>query len=323
MTDKIVILDPMTPERLARFRTYVPDAFDLETADGRDEDAQIAAITRADYAITGDVPVSEAMMRAGAEARLKAVHKWGVGYDNIAVGTAQQLGIRVLRTTGSNSLAVAETTLALMLALQRCVIPGHAGVLDGKWLKGELGPQIVTLSGKTVGLIGLGYIGKAVVRLLTEFDCRILYTKPTPLGPDEESELGVTCSDLPSLLAAADIVSLHCMLTPKTAGLIDRAALDSMKDGAVLINTARGGIVVEDDLADALECGKLRGAALDVFAKEPIAANHRLIGAPGVIHTPHIASQSADNYARTVSRMVQNIQQLANGGDVPEADIIA
>ncbi len=322
MPDNIVILDPLTPDRLARVAALVPDRFTLEAAASREPADQLAAIARATFAITGDLPVTAEMMVEGARAGLKAVHKWGVGYDNIDTDKAQDVGIRILRTTGSNAVPVAETAVALMLALQRSIVAGHTDMLAGKWSKWEVGPRTFMLSGKTVGLIGLGHIGKNVARMLQGFGCRLLYAKPDPLSDDEAEALGVTHAPLETLLASSDIVSLHCTLTPETSSLIDAARLQAMKDGALLINTARGGIVDEDSVADAVENGKLRGAAFDVFEIEPAPSDHRLIGLPGVIVTPHIASQAVDNFARTVTRMIDNLSMLADGGQPPEGDVV-
>lgn len=322
MPHTIVVLDPLTDVRLTRMRAFLPDGFVLTTAASREEGDQLAAMREAEFAISGDIAVTDAMMREGAAHAMKAVHKWGVGIDNIAHATAAEVGIRVLRTTGSNARAVAETTVALMLALQRNVVPGNDTMRRGEWAKGTIGPRTFLLTGKTVGLIGLGYIGKNVARMLKGFDCRVLYTKPTKLADDEEAELGVTHVPLATLIAESDVVSLHCALTPDTANLIDAAAFAAMKDGVVLVNTARGGIVDEAALGAALDAGKVRGAALDVFEVEPTPPGYPLIGRDDVIATPHIASQAADTFGTTVSRMFENLRFIAAGEEPPALDIV-
>ncbi|MEO1105343.1 MAG: NAD(P)-dependent oxidoreductase, partial [Pseudomonadota bacterium] len=239
--ETIVVLDPVAPERLDRMRPFLPPGFDLASTASRSPADQMAGALSADYIITGDVAVTDAMMREGGKGRLKGVHKWGVGYDNIDLDAARQAGVRVMRTTGSNAAAVAETALAMILALNRALLPGHEGIAHGKWLKGELGPSIFLLSGKTVGLVGLGFIGKTLARLLSGFGCRILYTKPAAL-PDHEAEpLGVTHVDLQTLLTQSDVISLHCVLNAQTANLIGADEFAAMKDGVLFINTARGG----------------------------------------------------------------------------------
>lgn len=322
MTDTVVVLDPLTPERLARFASHFPDPFDVRAAASRDRADQMEAIKGAKFLITADMPVDPELMRAGRADSLIAVHKWGVGYDNIAIDAAQDLGVKVLRTTGSNALPVAETAVALMLAMQRGVVAGHVGMQAGEWGKWTVGPGCLTLSGKTVGLIGLGYIGKQTARLLRGFRCRLLYSKPNALDPAEERELGVARAPVDQLIAESDVISLHCALTPETANLINTESIATMKDGAVLVNTARGGIASEAAVAEALHAGKLRGAAFDVFDVEPTEPDNPLLHAPNAIVTPHIASQAADNYSKTVNRMMTNLSTLARGEEPPALDVV-
>ena len=242
MTETIVVLDAITEGIADRLRALLPEGFELTHGTALGEDHLMEIIAEADYAISGQVPVSGAVLRAAR--RLKLLHKWGVGVDNLDVETARELGIRVARTTGSNSTAVAEFTIGLMICALRHIPHGHLGLQQGEW-RNWRGQSPFLLSGKTVGLVGFGAIGKAVARLLSGFGCTVLYTKPSRLHRDEEERLGVGYAELPDLLARSDVVSLHCPLTPATAGLIDRAALASMKPTAVLINVARGGVVAE------------------------------------------------------------------------------
>ncbi|MEM9431218.1 MAG: 2-hydroxyacid dehydrogenase [Pseudomonadota bacterium] len=322
MTDRVVVLDPLTPDRLARFASHFPDPFVVRAAESRDRGDQVAALKGAAYLITADMPVDTELMQAGRADSLVAVHKWGVGYDNIAIDAARDLGVKVLRTTGSNALPVAETALALMLALQRGVVAGHVGMQNGEWGKWTVGPGCMTLSRKTVGLVGLGYIGKQTARLLRGFDCRVLYAKPNALTPEEERALGVERAPVERLIAEADVLSLHCALTPETANLINDDTIATMKDGAILVNTARGGIASEAAVARALSAGKLRGAAFDVFDVEPTTPDNPLLHAPNAIVTPHIASQAADNYSKTVNRMVANLSALSRGEEAPALDTV-
>lgn len=316
---KLVMLDPATPERLDRLRPFLPEGWEIGTAASRAPEDQVAALEGAQYAITGDVPFTAEM---AAVPGFRAVHKWGVGYDNIDLDAARARGVRVLRTTGSNAVAVAETTLGLILAVNRNIVRGHVGILDGKWRKGELAPTSRTLSGMTVGIIGLGYIGKALARLLQGFGCTVLYNKRSPLASAEEAELAVRFADLPELLATSDIVTLNCELNDSTRNLIDGAALATMKPDAVLVNAARGGVMVEADLAEAIREGRLRGAGIDVFAIEPITPDNPLIGLDRVILTPHVGAISADSFAPTVTRMMANLKAIEDGETPRETDIL-
>jgi phosphoglycerate dehydrogenase-like enzyme len=317
---RVVILDPVAPDRLERFADYLPAGWSVGTSRSRAPDDQLASLHGASFAITGDVPVTAVMM---ASPGLRAVHKWGVGYDNIDLDAARAHGVRVLRTTGSNAVAVAETTLGLILSVTRNLVRGHVGIADGRWRKGELSPTSMTLSGKTVGIVGFGHIGQALARLLKGFGCTILYSKRTPLAPEAEAALGARFAPLDDLLAGSDVVSLNCEFNDTTRDLIDRNRLARMKRGAVLVNAARGGVLVEADLAEAIRSGHLGGAAVDVFAIEPIGPDNPLIGLDTVVLTPHVGAISADGYAPSVTRMIANLKAVAEGRPPREGDLLA
>lgn len=315
----VVLLDPSDADRLDRMRELLPAGWTLGNARSRDAADQIAALAGADFAITGDVPVTPAMM---AVPGLRAVHKWGVGYDGIDLDAARANGVRVLRTTGSNAVAVAETTLGLILSINRNITPGHVAIHRGDWPKGVLGATSMRLSGRTVGIVGMGYIGTALARLLRGFDCRILYTKRSPLTPAEEAGIGATFAPLDDLLAQSDVVTLNCDLNDSTRNLIDARRLALMRPDAILVNAARGGVMVEADLASAIRAGRLRGAAVDVFAQEPISPDNPLIGLDRVVLTPHIAAISIDGFAPTVQRMFANFAAIAAGQQPPSLDVL-
>ena len=319
MTEKIVVLDAIGPSVAERLRALLPEGFELThgTALGDDHLAEI--IAEADYAISGQVAVGGAVLRAAK--RLKLLHKWGVGVDNLDIETARELGIKVARTTGSNAVAVAEFTIGLMICALRHIPHGHLGLQQGRWQSWRARSPFL-LSGKTVGLVGFGAIGKAVARRLSGFGCSVVYTKPHRLGRDEEARLGVDYAELPELLARSDVVSLHCPLTPATAGLVDRRALTSMKPTAVLVNVARGGVVAEDDLAWALRNGVIHAAAVDVYEVEPLPADSPLLHIDNLTLTPHLGAMAADTFAPTVRRMFANIARVSRGEPVPALDTV-
>lgn len=316
----IVLLDPTTTERLDRIRSFLPPEWLLTTAVSRDPQDQLAALQGASFAITGDVPVTDPMF---AVPGLRAVHKWGVGYDGIDLDAARRHGVRVFRTTGSNAVAVAETTLGLILAVNRNIARGHVGILNGRWLKSEIASTAATLSGRTVGIIGMGHIGKALARLLQGFGCRILYSKRTPLPEAEESALAVRFATLEDLLATSDVVTLNCELNDSTRGLIGGGRLALMKPDAILVNAARGGVMDEVALANAIRGGRLRGAGIDVFSIEPILPDNPLLGLDRVVLTPHLAALDAGGFAPTVTRMIDNLAAVQNGTPPRETDILA
>lgn len=316
---RLVILDPLSADRLDRLKTFMPEGWHLTCGESRDPQAQRAALQDVDYAIAGDVPVTSELFHAPG---LKAVHKWGVGYDNFDLDAAREAGVRVMRTTGSNAIAVAETALSMMLALQRNLVLGHMAVSEGEWPKNTLAATSRRLTGRTVGIVGLGYIGKALVKLLHGFDCKILYSKRSRLSAAQEQSLGVEFAQLEDLLARADVVSLHCELNDSTRDMINAQALAHMRPDAHLVNLARGGVVVEEDLAQALKAGVIAGAAVDVFSVEPMTADNPLRQAPNVILTPHLAAMAHDMLAPTFDRMLTNFSLIEAGQEPPEQDTL-
>ncbi|WP_211242195.1 2-hydroxyacid dehydrogenase [Paracoccus gahaiensis] len=316
---RIALLDPSDPARLDRMWSLLPEGWQLTAAASRSPADQMEALQGATFAISGDAPVTAAMM---AVPGLRAVHKWGVGYDAIDLEAAGAHGVRVMRTTGSNAVVVAETTLGLILAVNRNLVRGHVGILRGDWPKGALGPTSMQLSGRTVGIVGMGHIGMALAGMLRGFGGKILYTKRQPLPPEEEARIGASYADLPDLLAASDVVTLNCELNDTTRNLIDAERLALMKPDAILVNAARGGVMVEADLADAIRAGRLRGAGVDVFSVEPITPDNPLLGLDQVILTPHLAAISADGFAPTVQRMMDNLQAVAEGRAPRDIDIL-
>lgn len=316
---RIVVLDAINEAAADRLRSLLPDGFVLSHATERGDAHLAEIIAEADFAVSGQVAVSGDLLRAAT--RLRLLHKWGVGVDNLDVEAARELGIRVARTTGSNALPVAEFTIGLMIAAVRHVAQSHHGLQEGEW-RSWSNHSPLTLSGKTVGLIGFGAIGQHVARLLSSFSCDVVYNKPTRLTLDQERQHGVRYADVGELLEQSDVVSLHCPLTPSTAGMIDRDALRAMKSTAALINVARGGVVVEADLVWALENGEIHSAAVDVFDVEPLPADSPMIGVANLTLTPHIAAMAADNFAPTVNRMFENFRRVANDEPLPEADIV-
>ena len=318
MTETILILDPMALGKADQMRALMPPGFVLTHATARGDDHLCAIIADADYAISGQVPVSGRVLRAAG--KLKLLHKWGVGVDNFDLDAARECRIKVARTTGSNAVPVAEFAIGLMLATLRNMAGGHHGMQERVWQRNMR--EAFLLSNKTVGLVGFGAIGKNVARLLQGFSCTILYNKTKPLDAAEEARLGVKFATVPELLRQSDIVSLHCPLTPTTTGLIDRAALSSMKKTAILVNCARGGVVLEDDLVWALKNGVIHAAAADVYEIEPLPPTSPLIGVPNMMITPHLAAMNADTFEPTVSRMFRNIQHVSRGEPVPALDLV-
>lgn len=219
--------------------------------------------------------------------RLKVISRYGVGVDSVDLQAAREKGIVVTNTPGANAVSVAELTVGLLLALARQIPEGAAALRQGRFAR----LSGVSLEGKTAGIVGFGAIGKQVARRLAGFDSRLLAYDPYP-DLAFATEHGVEIIGIDDLLAQSDFVSLHLPLLPETHRLVNHDFLAKMKLGAFLINTARGEIIDEAALVEALEGGRLRGAALDVFAVEPPDAANPLLALKQVISTPHLGSQT-------------------------------
>jgi phosphoglycerate dehydrogenase-like enzyme len=321
MSHSIALLDVTTPARAQVLRALLPEGFTLTHGTEPGEEAMKALIRDVDFAISGQVAVSSEVLRAAT--KLKLLHKWGVGIDNLDIAAAHELGIRVARTTASNALPVAEFTIGLIFAALRFSAYGHAMLKQGEWRGfSRLPGETFLLSGKTVGIVGFGAIGQTLARLLRGFNCTLLYAKRTRLPLNEEVALGVRHASMDEILETADVVSLHCPLTPETANMIDRQAFARMKRSAVLVNVARGGIVNEADLHEALSQRIIGGAAMDVFSVEPLPPESPLLRLDNLVVTPHLAAVTVDTFEPTVRRMFANIACVARGEPVPELDSV-
>ncbi|MBO1079014.1 2-hydroxyacid dehydrogenase [Roseomonas haemaphysalidis] len=321
MSEKIVVIDPITPSTAQRMRDLLPPGLTLEHATSRDPAELKTLVADADYIVSGQIAVNAELLAAARQAKL--LHKWGVGVDNFDLDAAKAQGVTVARTTGSNAVPVAEFAVGLMIALLRNLAFGHATLREnGAWRTTTLPKESLMISGKTVGIIGYGAIGQNVARMVKAFGCPVLYNKTRPLSAAEEAEQDVRFATVPEILAQADIVSLHCPMTPQTAGMIDRRALQSMKPKAVLINCARGGVVIESDLVEALKAREILGAATDVYEQEPVPADHPLLKLDNAVVTPHIAAMAADNFVSTINQMFGNIHRVSQGGAVAENDFV-
>lgn len=318
MTQKIVLLQPIAPELVPIIDELLQPGFSASAIGGRTPGDVKRGVADADYAVWWDLPITADVIAAAP--RMKLFHKWGVGVDNIDLGACRARGIPVARTTGSNAVPVAEFAVGLMLALSRRILFAHASTVAGGWAKDEIWKTGQLVSGRTVGIVGLGSIGRGVAKRLAGFDCRILYTQRHRIPMAEELALGASYMPLDRLLAESDIVSLNCPLTEATRGMLDAAALARMKRGAMLINVARGGIVVEADLVAALRSGQLAGAAVDVFDQEPPPRQHPLLHMDNVICTPHCAANTLEGSRKAIAQWLGNIYRIARGEAIPEAD---
>ena len=241
--------------------------------------------------------------------KLRVVGRLGVGLDNIDTDACGLAKIDVIPATGANSLAVAEYVICTVMMLLRGAYLWSADVAAGKWPRGPLGNGRET-AGKTLGIVGFGGIGRQVARMAQGLGMRVVATDAMlPKDAPAWKETNVEHRDLNALLGEADAVTLHVPFTPETRRLLDATRIATMKRGAVLVNTSRGGIVDESALAEALKSGALAGAALDVFENEPLAAGSPLVNVPNLILTPHIAGVTLESNDRVSSLIAQKVAE--------------
>ena len=251
--------------------------------------------------------VTEAVFKAAG--RLKVVGRAGVGVDNIDLAAATRHGVTVVNAPLSTTLAVAEQTLALMLALARQVPRADAAMKSGQWIKKDL--EGIELYGKVLGIVGLGHIGSEVARRAAVMGMRVLGFDAL-LSEEVIRQRGAEPVSLQELYARADFISLHVPLTPETRGLVNGQSLSAMKRGVRLVCTARGGIIDETDLLGALETGQVAGAALDVFSKEPPGLT-ALVAHPNVVATPHVSAQTAEAQSRAAEDIANEVLAALRG----------
>jgi len=294
-------------------------------ASGFDDDELVAWAPEADVLITRRRPIPEAFLRQAM--RLRSVqHIGGVPRPEV-VAWAASSGVPVEVTPSLGNVAVAEQAMALLMAVTRRVVAGHVATRDAAYRERGLTPKETTevshafqwmafddvrlLYGMTVGIVGLGDIGRAVARRVAAFGCRVVYTKRERLDEATERALGVTYRDLDDLLAESDVVTLHLPHAPETDRMIDARALATMKPGSILINVARGGLVDEEALVDALRRGHLAGAGLDVFREEPMPAGHPFASLDTVCLSPHLGSAPARGLGEAMTMLLGNLERVA------------
>lgn len=275
----------------------------------------IACIGDAQVVVVNKTPIGRAVMDACPGVKCFCI--LATGYNIIDVNYARTRGISVCNVPAYGTDAVAQFTIALLLEICSQVALHDRTVHEGKW---QNSPQwcywecpLVELAGKTLGIIGFGRIGRQVGRIARAMGMRVLAYSPSECA--EGREIG-TYVDLPQLLAQSDVVSLHCPQFPETEGIINRETIARMKDGAILLNASRGGLVVEQDLADALERGKLSAAGVDVVSEEPIRADNPLLRAPNCIITPHIAWAARECRQRIIDTTADNIRAFLAGAPI-------
>lgn len=253
--------------------------------------------------------------------RLKMIHSEGVAYNGIDIRAAREQGVFVCNNQGCNAGAVAEQAILLMLALLRKGIPGDHAVREGRQIQMKetaMVGGITELGDCKIGLIGFGDIAKATAKRLVPFGCEVFYSSPRRKAADVEEACHATYLPIDELLAACDIVSLHAAVTPETRGMAGRAFLAKMKEGAYLVNTARGELVDNLAVREALLSGRLAGAGFDTLSPEPVPAEHPLVDLPEkiqnhVVFSPHLGGITTSSFRRAHRHMWGNVMHILNG----------
>lgn len=304
MSHRIVISEFMDADAVDRLNRAATVTYDPTLVD--DPERLAGLLAEADALIVRNrTQVRGDLLAAGP--KLRAVGRLGVGLDNIDQDACRARDIRVIPATGANAAAVAEYVLAAALILVRgAAYRSTEAVLSGAWPRQAcVGGEVM---GRTLALVGFGGIAREVAARARGFGMKLVAYDPLLAADDPAwTAHGVDRLDLPDLLARADILSLHVPLVDATRNLIDAAAIAAMPDGAIVINTARGGVVDEAAVAAALTAGRLGGAALDVFAGEPLAAGSPLTDVPNLIATPHIAGVTAESNVRVSDLIAEKV----------------
>lgn len=300
----VVVADPIAEEGLAILRARAR----VEVVAGQPAQLHEVLTSAQALLVRSETRVTAEMLEAAP--CLRVIGRAGAGVDTIDVPAATERGIVVVNAPGGNAVAAAEHTLALMFALARRVAAADASLKRGEWARGAyVGSE---LTGKTLGLVGLGRVGSEVARRAAGLEMRVLVFDPY-VPDDHVRRLGLEPVELDSLLATSDFVSLHVPLTDSTRGLMNHDRLAQMRPGAFLINCARGDLVDQDALLEALDSGQIAGAGVDVFAQEPIKPEDPLPHHPKVVATPHLGASTVEAQANVAAQVAEEVLAVLEG----------
>ena len=312
----IALVGPYNTKTREMLHANVPEGFQM--ADVPDY-AEYGKLKEADYIIIRTIKLTKGDVKDCPN--LKYVQKWGAGYDVIDIEGLGELGIPVGICSGINSEPVAELAVMLMLSLYRWLIVHNEKLKKGIWTKDQYSSKSYMIQGKTVGIIGLGNIGSKVARIVKGFGADVIYTDVIPKTKARDT-LGIREVTLDELLKTSDIVSIHVPLNDETRHMMNKEAFAKMKPSAIFINSARGGLVDEDALLEALQQGVIAGAGLDALPKEPPEPGWPFYAMENVVLTPHTGGNTADNDINMIHRCMENILTMDNGGKLRTLDLV-
>ena len=306
----VLIAEELSPATIS----VLGDQFEIRHCDGANRAELLSNLASANAVLIRSATKMDAEAIAAAP-NLKIIARAGVGLDNVDVPAATAAGVLVVNAPTSNIVSAAELAVSLLVAVARNVVPANLALKNGQWKRSQFGG--VELQGKTVGIIGMGKIGMLVAQRLAGFDMKFVaydpYVKNAPAGGPE-----IRMVSLDELLAVSDFVTIHIPKTPETSGLIDAGALAKMKPTAFVINAARGGVLDESALFEALKAGTIAGAGLDVYATEP-CTDSPLFALDNVVATPHLGASTEEAQEKAGVAVAESVVAAFAGKEVPGA----
>lgn len=301
--------DLMIYDEIAR---HTPDGFKTVSVDIRTPlEEQITLASDTKYMMLAGTELPDEVLRAAQPHLLQIL---SAGWDFLNSELIQDLEIQVANNGGANSWAVADHTVLLILGVLHRLIEADSDTRSGRWRERLDGTNAFELANKTVGILGIGNIGRQVAKRIRAFDAQVIYHDAIRLPESEERELGLTRVEIKDLFVSSDVLTIHVPLIPGTRKLVSRELINLMKPSAILVNTARGGLIDEQSLIEALANGRISGAGLDVFETEPVRTDNPLLKMTNVIVTPHSAGSNWDAWSRRASFGYANIARVQRGG---------
>ena len=290
-----------------------PEGFTVKTLDEASYEQLLKEVVDADYfLVSGRLSIDKAVLDAAL--RLKMIQRTGVGTEMLDLEEIRKRNIPVYVNAGVNARSVAEHTLTLMLAALKRLPQINAQTHYGVWKKQQQGVTTHELYGKTVGLVGMGNIGRLTAAMLKPFGAKVVYTDVFRQKEEIEIQLGLTyCESFEAMLPQCDILSFHCPLTKENTEMLDKRTLAMMKEGGIVVYTARGKLINPDDIYEALKSGHVKAAALDTHYEEPVKENYKLAELDNVILTPHIGGLSYEAFANMMHEAMENIKDFEDG----------
>ena len=310
-TLKILLTNHYEGKPAEIIKSAVPDGFELEMLESVSQQELEDKVKKADYLlVSGRLKINRTVLENATN--IKMIQRTGVGLDSMDLEYIRNHDIPFYVNKGVNAQSVAEHTILLMLASLRNLVEINENTKRGIWKKQAQGVCTHELCGKTVGLIGMGAIGRKVAGMLKAFGAEVLYNDVSKMKQEDENTLGIKFSTREEIIEKSDVISLHCPLTDDTHHMINDMAVNKMKNGVILINTARGGLIDEAALINGIKNGKIAGAGIDVYEKEPVD-NSEVLNLQNVITTPHIGGVTYDSFYQMMYQAMRNIEMFDKG----------